>query len=94
MTKKRGAKKFEELLGELEAVVASLEGETLDLEAAIEAFERGMEISRECHRRLDEADRRVRILREKSAGSVVEEPFETESADTGFPDDEEEGGES
>jgi exodeoxyribonuclease VII small subunit len=92
MTKKRGAKKFEDLLGELESVVASLEGETLDLEAAIEAFERGMEISRECHRRLDEADRRVRILREKSSGKLEEEPFETGSADTGFPEDEGEGG--
>lgn len=83
MTKKRGTKKFEELLAELEAVVASLEGETLDLEAAIEAFERGVAISKECHRRLDEADRRVRILRENTAGTVEEEPFETGSAGSG-----------
>jgi exodeoxyribonuclease VII small subunit len=83
MTKKRGSKRFEELLAELEGVVASLEGETLDLEAAIDAFERGVAISKECHRRLDEAERRVRILREKTSGGVEEEPFETDSSADG-----------
>lgn len=58
-------KKFEELLGELEALVSSMEREEADLEAALQKYERGMELSKECHRRLDAAEKKIMILRKK-----------------------------
>ncbi len=63
---------------ELEGVVAKLENDDPELEDAITAFERGMALSRECHRRLDEAERKVRLLRMKSDGTVETQPFDVE----------------
>ena len=50
-------KRFEELLGDLESIVDKLEDQEPELEDAIEAYERGMELSRECHKRLGPAGR-------------------------------------
>lgn len=48
-------KKFEELLAELNSIVKELESGTLDLEKSIEKYKQGMEISKLCKKRLDEA---------------------------------------
>jgi exodeoxyribonuclease VII small subunit len=68
-------RKFDELLLELETVVEKLEGQEPDLEAAISGFERGMELSGECHKRLDQAEQKVKLLQEKSSGVVDEVDF-------------------
>lgn len=68
--------RFEDLLARLEAIVESLEAEDLDLERSIEAFEEGVTIARQCHQRLDEAERRVEALRRTPDGGVAGEPFE------------------
>ncbi|TAL16687.1 exodeoxyribonuclease VII small subunit [bacterium] len=79
MTKKKPEpKKFEELIEELEKVVYSLEGGDLPLEEAMETFRRGVEISKECHRRLDEAERKVKLLRRRASGELTEEDFSEE----------------
>lgn len=49
------SKKFEELLQELNSIVKELESGTLDLEEAIEKYKKGMEISKLCKQRLEEA---------------------------------------
>ena len=48
-------KKFEDLLKELQDVVTSLESGTLSLEDSVKYYKRGMELSLECQKRLDEA---------------------------------------
>lgn len=48
-------KKFEELLKELEEVVANLESGKLSLEDSVNYYKRGMELSLECQKRLEEA---------------------------------------
>ena len=50
---------FDELLSELEAHVRRLEAGDLPLEEALATFEKGIELTRDCHERLDAADRRV-----------------------------------
>ena len=76
MPKTETPTRFEELLARLETIVKDLESEGLDLERSLEAFEEGTAIARECHQRLDEAERRVELLRRSPAGDVVSEPFE------------------
>jgi exodeoxyribonuclease VII small subunit len=67
---------FEVALKELEGIVEQLEGGDLPLERALELFERGVRLSRECQKRLDEAERKVEILT-KGPGSEYEPlPFE------------------
>ena len=56
---------FESAIAELETIVKTLEGGDLPLEKALECFERGVQLSRFCHARLEEAERRIEILNER-----------------------------
>jgi exodeoxyribonuclease VII small subunit len=68
-------KQFESAMKALEAIVDQLEQGDLSLEASLEAFERGIRLSRGCQRALDQAEQRVRILTEQSE-TAEPEPFE------------------
>jgi exodeoxyribonuclease VII small subunit len=66
---------FEEALGQLEAVVARLEGGDLPLEEALRAFEEGIRLARVCAARLEDAEQRVRLLTQAPDGTEAEVPF-------------------
>lgn len=67
---------FEATLAALEAIVARLETGSLGLEEALEAFEAGVRLARQCEARLDQAERRVELLVRNADGSFRAEPFE------------------
>jgi len=69
-------KAFEEALKELEEIVNRLEQGDLPLEEALQLFEQGVKLSRLCHTRLDEAQKRVEILLKDEAGKMTARPFE------------------
>jgi exodeoxyribonuclease VII small subunit len=69
-------KSFEASLGELERIVEQLEAGDLPLEQSLELFERGVRLSRECQKRLDEAERKVEILLKDEDGSLRAVPFD------------------
>lgn len=54
--------KFEEAMKELETVVSQIESGTKGLDESIELFEKGIELSKECQKMLDKAEKRVRVL--------------------------------
>ena len=58
-------KDFESALAELETIVKTLEDGDLALEKSLALFERGVQLSRFCHAKLEEAERRVEILNER-----------------------------
>ena len=58
-------KDFEAAIGELEAIVKRLEEGDLALEQSLVLYERGVQLSRFCHARLEEAERRIEILNER-----------------------------
>jgi exodeoxyribonuclease VII small subunit len=58
-------KDFEAAIAELELIVKKLEDGELTLEQSLELYERGVRLSRYCHGRLEEAERRVEILGER-----------------------------
>ncbi len=58
-------KDFEAAIAELETTVKQLEEGDLPLEKALELYERGVHLSRYCHARLEEAERRIEILDER-----------------------------
>ena len=49
----------------LESVVKALEAGDLSLEQSLALYERGVQLSRFCHARLDEAERRIDLLTER-----------------------------
>ena len=55
-------KDFESAIGELETIVKTLEAGDLSLEQSLQLFERGVQLSRFCHTRLEDAERRIEIL--------------------------------
>jgi exodeoxyribonuclease VII small subunit len=58
-------KDFEAAIAELESIVKKLEEGDLALERSLELYERGVQLSRFCHARLEEAERRIEILDER-----------------------------
>ncbi len=58
-------KDFESAIAELERLVKTLEDGDLPLEKSLELFERGVQLSRFCHAKLEEAERRVEILSDR-----------------------------
>jgi exodeoxyribonuclease VII small subunit len=58
-------KDFEAAIAELERIVKQLEDGDLPLEASLQLYERGVQLSRYCHGRLEAAERRIEILNER-----------------------------
>ncbi|MGE0383731.1 MAG: exodeoxyribonuclease VII small subunit [Gammaproteobacteria bacterium] len=74
MATKRNGFNFEESLSELEALVAAMESGELSLEESLARFERGVQLTRACHKALAEAEQKVRILMEKDGAETLQ-PF-------------------
>lgn len=53
---------FEKALEELEAIVARMEEGKLPLEESLAAYQRGMELVRQCESRLTDAQARIAVL--------------------------------
>ncbi len=58
-------KDFEAAIAELESIVKKLEEGDLALEKSLELYERGVQLSRFCHTRLEQAEKRIEILNER-----------------------------
>jgi exodeoxyribonuclease VII small subunit len=58
-------KDFEAAIAELETIVKKLEDGDLPLEKSLEMYERGVQLSRFCHMRLEDAEKRIEILNER-----------------------------
>jgi exodeoxyribonuclease VII small subunit len=60
--KKRQPPAIETAMQELETLVENLEQGELPLEESLQAFERGVALTRICQQALDEAEQKVKIL--------------------------------
>lgn len=63
---------FENAIAELEEVVHKLENGELSLEESITFFQRGVELTKYCSKRLDEAERSITMLIEDEKGQLTE----------------------
>lgn len=71
------ANSFETSLKELEKIVSELEKGDLPLEMQLKSFEKGVALSRECMKRLEEVERRVETLMGTPDGKLTTAPFES-----------------
>lgn len=67
---------FEKALEQLEKIVETLESNELSLEKALAKFEEGMKLSQYCAKQLDETERKLSLILEKSDGGIETEPFD------------------
>jgi exodeoxyribonuclease VII small subunit len=58
-------KDFESALAELDTIVKALDEGDLPLEKSLELYERGVQLSRFCHAKLEGAERRIELLGER-----------------------------
>jgi exodeoxyribonuclease VII small subunit len=65
---------FEELIVKLEEITNKLENDKLSLDESVKLFEEGMNISKECNEKLEDAEKRITILL-KSDDEIKEENF-------------------
>ena len=68
MAKKGEEKSFEEFMEELEKITTKLEKEQISLDESVKLFEDGMNISKECNKKLEEAEKRITMLVETKDG--------------------------
>lgn len=68
-----GKKTFEDSINELEEIVEKLEKGDCPLDEAVKLFEKGVKISNECHKTLNEAEQKIKILTETDVKNEVEE---------------------
>jgi exodeoxyribonuclease VII small subunit len=64
-TSSTSIKDFEAAIAELETVVKKLEEGDLSLEQSLVLYERGVTLSKFCHARLEDAERRIELLNER-----------------------------
>ena len=65
---------FETKMQELEKVVNSLEKGDMNLDESLVQFEKGMKLSKECNKMLEDAEKKITILLEKD-GEIEEQDF-------------------
>ncbi|WP_263081867.1 exodeoxyribonuclease VII small subunit [Endozoicomonas sp. Mp262] len=66
---------FEQTLGDLESLVQKMESGDLSLEDSLKAFEKGVQLTRECQQALSRAEQKIKLLLEKN-GELKEQPFD------------------
>jgi exodeoxyribonuclease VII small subunit len=74
--------KFEEALKKLEKIVQDLERGELTLDEALKKYQEGVELSRLCSQRLDQAKKKVDLLSKNKKGD-----FELSSAEDAAKED-------
>lgn len=62
MSKKTKDLKFEQAMNQLEKMVEKLEGGDLSLEDSLKVFEEGMELTKFCEQKIEEAEGKVETL--------------------------------
>lgn len=65
------ALRFEDALQKLEEIVQRLERGELSLEESLSCYEEGIRLSRFCHGKLEEAERKIETLVKDARGEVV-----------------------
>lgn len=69
-------KNFEEMMKDLEEIAKELESGNLTLDQSVKKFEEGMELSKECSKILESAEKKISILVKDNDNHITEEKFD------------------
>ena len=72
----RRANDFEKAFQQLEQIVQRLESEELPLDESLRLFEEGIGLSRFCHQRLEEVEKKIELILADAKGQPRTEEFE------------------
>jgi exodeoxyribonuclease VII small subunit len=71
---------FEKAMEQLEKIVETMESGALSLEQSLKQFEEGMQLSQFCAQKLDETEKKISLIMEKTNSTIEEVPFEDHNA--------------
>ena len=66
---------FEEAIAGLEDAVKKLESGNMSLDESISTFESAVSLVKICNQKLEQAEKKVRILTQSDDGSITDSPF-------------------
>ena len=66
---------FEEAMARLEQIVRALEGGNVPLDESLTLYEEGVRLVKLCSARLENAEKRIKILVDGGNGTLVEQDF-------------------
>ncbi len=72
-------KDYESAIERLEEITGQLESGESSLDESINLYTEGLKIAEQCHQRLAEAEKKIKMITEKN-GIAVETDFETEES--------------
>jgi exodeoxyribonuclease VII small subunit len=75
------ANEFEKAFQQLEQIVQRLESEELPLDESLRLFEQGIGLSRFCHQRLEEVEKKIELILADAKGQPRTEPFDATGDD-------------
>lgn len=79
-SKKNEIINLEKSIEELEEIVKNLEKNDISLDESLKLFERGVVLSGQCNKLLDEAEHKVNVLLKKD-GEIIESDFLSEDGE-------------
>lgn len=88
MAARRTTNEFEKSFQQLEKIVQRLEGEELPLDESLQLFEEGIRLSRFCHQRLEEVEKKIELILADAKGQPVIEAFEPDEDDDEIDEEE------
>ena len=71
---------FEQAFERLEGLVREMESDEMPLSSLIEGYERGIQLHALCQKRLEEAQGRIEMIRQRADGEIAVEPFDDDAA--------------
>ena len=71
--------KFEDALKKLEKIVEDLENGDLSLDEALKKYQEGLELSRQCAGRLDNAKKKIDVLSKNKKGEFELKPLDEQA---------------
>ncbi len=74
---------FEKALDELSEIVSLLESGNMPIDEALEKFEKGIKLSAQCNKYLEEAEKKVEILIKKGDGTYELRNFDDDKNKSG-----------
>ena len=80
MTAPKKSKDFESALERLEEITGQLESGEASLEQSIELYTEGLQLAKDCHQKLEAAEKKIKVITEKN-NIPVEADFDSEEAD-------------
>lgn len=72
----KAAKSFEESVSRLEEIVRALENGSVSLDESLKLYEEGIALVRECNKKLDGVEAKIKVLTEGPSGEVEEKELD------------------